>query len=224
LSPAIQIYCRRPSLGEMHALLDLGVEYLAWHIRPENGASIVEAERMTRVIHDAGRRASLLVHSNKVDVLSAIARMVQPDFLLMSSDRDDAAMPQVARDIGPNIRLMMSVPVPAVGSSATVNSRGLASEYQTYAGALTVDTLTDASHMRQFGCTGITNDWSVCAEIVAASSVPVVLAGGLNAGNVADAIRRVRPPIVDACTALEFPDKSKDLRKCREFIEAVRNA
>lgn len=221
--PAIQIYCRRPSLGEMDALLAMGVEFLAWHVHPEDGKALVEAERLARVIQGAGAKASLLVHSKKLDVLGSIARMVRPDFLLLSSERNDAAMPSLARDIGPDVKLMMSVPVRPAGSAAAIKSLELATEYQAYAGALTVDTALDPSRLTQFGCTGVTNDWNICADITAASSIPVVLAGGLNVENVVTAIRRVRPPIVDACTALEFPDKSKDLAKCRAFVEAVRS-
>jgi phosphoribosylanthranilate isomerase len=51
-----------------------------------------------------------------------------------------------------------------------------------------------------------------------------MLAGGLDEHNVGDAIRRVRPAGVDACTALERRDQSKDLDKCRAFVEAAHAA
>lgn len=222
MSTEIQVYCRRPSLGEMDALIEMGVHCLAWHIRPEDGMAIIEAERMARRIKDAGRKSTLLVHSRKVQILSTVARMVRPDFLLLSSDRDDSEMGHLAALVAPNTKLMMSVPVSAAGLNEKVDSYRFAIEYQAFAGALTVDTMLDTKSPSRFGCTGRTNDWDTCAEIVKASSVPVVLAGGLRAENVGEAIRRVRPPIVDACTSLEFPDKSKDLAKCRTFVDAVR--
>ncbi len=42
------------------------------------------------------------------------------------------------------------------------------------------------------GATGLTHDWSISAKIVKIASVPVILAGGLNPGNVAEAIHEVR--------------------------------
>jgi phosphoribosylanthranilate isomerase len=49
----------------------------------------------------------------------------------------------------------------------------------------------------------------------------IVLAGGLDADNVADAIRRVRPWGVDACSRLESEPGRKDHTKVARFIEAA---
>lgn len=52
----------------------------------------------------------------------------------------------------------------------------------------------------------------------------LILAGGLNAGNVADAIRLVRPYGVDVCTGVEARPGIKDHAKLKAFISAVQNA
>ncbi|RYG37638.1 phosphoribosylanthranilate isomerase, partial [bacterium] len=57
--------------------------------------------------------------------------------------------------------------------------------------------LLDAFREEAWGGTGHRVDWDVAAEIVQRSERPVILAGGLNPENVADAIRRVRPYAVD---------------------------
>ena len=220
----IQIYCRRPSLGEVDALLSMGVEFVGWHVRPQDGDALTQARQIAELVASRGATSSLLVHSRKVEVLRAIADMVRPDFLLMSSDRDDREMELLARSVAPHARLMMSVPVPPAGSTAKIESQRLADEYATYAGCLILDTCPDPVAIRQFGCTGIVNDWELGAKIVEGSHIPVILAGGLNSHNVADAIRRVRPHAVDACTSLEFFDRSKDLARCRAFVAVVRSA
>lgn len=222
--PGVQIYCRRPSLGETKALIEMGTTHVAWDVRPQDREQMVLAAQIADLVREAGRISTLLIHSRKRKVLATIARMVRPDFLLLSSDRNDAEMSLLSEEIAPATRLMMSVPVRVNGSSAILPSLERAVEYARYAGALTVDTCVDPSAANVFGCTGRTNDWLICAEIVRSVSIPVVLAGGLTPSNVGQAIRTVRPEIVDACTSLELADKSKNLAVCREFVEAALKA
>jgi phosphoribosylanthranilate isomerase len=65
-------------------------------------------------------------------------------------------------------------------------------------------------------------DWSLAAE--APTGQKVIIAGGLNAGNVAAAIERTRPWGVDVSTGVEREPGRKDAIKLREFIEAARAA
>ncbi|MDQ7782998.1 MAG: phosphoribosylanthranilate isomerase [Desulfomonilaceae bacterium] len=74
------------------------------------------------------------------------------------------------------------------------------------------------------GATGITHDWSLSARIVRRSSVPVILAGGLNPENVAAAIAAVRPHGVDAHTGLENPDGSRNFQRIEAFSKAALEA
>ena len=56
------------------------------------------------------------------------------------------------------------------------------------------------------------------------NSKRLILAGGLDAGNVAEAIRLVRPYGVDVCTGVEARPGMKDHEKLKEFIFAAKNA
>lgn len=66
---------------------------------------------------------------------------------------------------------------------------------------------------------GISFDWSLAR----ANGVKIILAGGLDASNVASAIRAVKPWGVDASSKLESSPGIKDHEKVRQFIEAARN-
>jgi phosphoribosylanthranilate isomerase len=72
------------------------------------------------------------------------------------------------------------------------------------------------------GGTGQTLDWTVAREFVAASRTKVLLAGGLRAENVAEAIRTVRPWGVDVSSGVEAQPGKKNLDAVRRFIEAAR--
>lgn len=65
-------------------------------------------------------------------------------------------------------------------------------------------------------------DWALAER--AAGSVPVLVAGGLNPGNVAAAIAKTRPWGVDVSTGVESSPGQKDPRLVRDFIAAARGA
>ncbi len=72
------------------------------------------------------------------------------------------------------------------------------------------------------GGTGRTFDWSVLDGV--ARSRPLVLAGGLNPANVAEAARRVRPDVVDVASGVESSPGVKDPGKIAAFVREVRRA
>jgi phosphoribosylanthranilate isomerase len=82
--------------------------------------------------------------------------------------------------------------------------------------------LLDGHARGQYGGTGNTAPWRLLADFDA--GVPVILAGGLTAENVADAIRIVRPYAVDVASGVESAPGVKDGEKMRRFIGAARNA
>ena len=81
--------------------------------------------------------------------------------------------------------------------------------------------LLDAFVPGKPGGTGERFDWDLAIE-VKKLGCPVVLSGGLDAGNVGEAIRKVRPEIVDVSSGVESAPGRKDADKLREFVESVR--
>jgi phosphoribosylanthranilate isomerase len=71
-----------------------------------------------------------------------------------------------------------------------------------------------------YGGTGARCDWALAAEV--ARRVPVLLAGGLDPENVADAIRAVRPWAVDVASGVERAPGVKDPEKLAAFIRRAK--
>lgn len=71
------------------------------------------------------------------------------------------------------------------------------------------------------GGTGETHDWRVSAEIQREVEAPVVLAGGLTPGNVAEAVREVRPYGVDVSSGVEWKGE-KRLALVEDFVMNAR--
>ena len=80
--------------------------------------------------------------------------------------------------------------------------------------------LLDSKVGEHYGGTGERFDWDLARR---GNINNLVLAGGLDAGNVAEAIKAVRPYAVDACSGIET-DGKKDLVKIRDFCQSVRDA
>lgn len=80
----------------------------------------------------------------------------------------------------------------------------------------------DTHSSRALGGTGETFDWSIARR--AKEIGRVVLAGGLDPGNVGHAIREVKPFGVDVSSGIEVAPGEKSPEKIRAFVEAVRAA
>lgn len=72
-----------------------------------------------------------------------------------------------------------------------------------------------------YGGGGQTFDWSLIPPALGRRSV---LSGGLDAGNVGEAIRRVRPAAVDVSSGVEVAKGIKDAARIAAFVAAVRAA
>ena len=70
-----------------------------------------------------------------------------------------------------------------------------------------------------YGGGGKSFDWNLIPNSM---SKPLVLSGGLDADNVGEAIRRVRPAAVDVSSGVEAAKGIKDADKIRSFIAAAR--
>ena len=85
--------------------------------------------------------------------------------------------------------------------------------------------ILDSRERGAFGGTGKPFPWKFAPEFVRNHpKIAVILAGGLNPDNVAEAVRIVRPRGVDVTTGVEAEPGRKDPRLVRAFIEAARKS
>lgn len=80
--------------------------------------------------------------------------------------------------------------------------------------------LVDADDPVRRGGTGARADWDAAAALAAVR--PVVLAGGLDASNVAEAVRRVRPFGIDVSSGVEVSPGIKDPARLAQLFEVLR--
>ena len=86
-------------------------------------------------------------------------------------------------------------------------------------------TLIDSHAKGAYGGTGTVADWSLLSAYRADDWLPpLVLAGGLRPGNVAEAIRTVRPAAVDTASGVESSPGRKSEALVKAFVEAAGEA
>jgi phosphoribosylanthranilate isomerase len=83
--------------------------------------------------------------------------------------------------------------------------------------AIVLDAKADTAH----GGTGKASDWHLAASL--ARTRPVVLAGGLSAVNVVDAVKAVTPWAIDVSSGVEESAGNKSEEKMRAFFAALRS-
>jgi len=82
--------------------------------------------------------------------------------------------------------------------------------------------LVDAHHPEKMGGTGERADWGLAHQLREQAIKPLILAGGLTADNVREAIAQVMPYAVDVSSGVESAPGKKDYQKIKEFIANVR--
>lgn len=130
---------------------------------------------------------------------------------LQLCDRLPAGEHRKLRRSLPGIALVQVIHVS--GAESLEEARSVAREVD----ALLLDSGNQSSPVKELGGTGRTHDWSISRSIREAVEVPVFLAGGLKAENVAEAVRAVGPFGVDVCSGVRT-DGKLDAAKLAAFF------
>ena len=117
----------------------------------------------------------------------------------------------------PGISLVQVIHVNGTASVAEAISIG------PFVDAVLLDSGNQSLPVKELGGTGRTHDWNLSWQIREAIDVPLFLAGGLKAENVAEAIKQVRPFAVDVCSGVRT-DGKLDEEKLRAFFASVSEA
>jgi phosphoribosylanthranilate isomerase len=96
-------------------------------------------------------------------------------------------------------------------------------QVQEFVDYILLDSGNPKAAIKTLGGTGNTHNWLISRELVKAVNIPVFLAGGLNAGNVQQAIQTVQPYGVDICSGVRTEGKLHK-QKLADFISAVHSS
>ena len=215
---AIQIYSMT-SVSDAVATAGAGTDLIGVVVAEPGVVPEAIAESAAREIFAAIRprsRGIALSLSDDRDEICAMADAVRPDVLhIVAREIEPEDCAWIRKRIAP-VLLLRAI---AVRAGETLTE---ADAHQDCVDYLMLDS---GAKGRPFaGATGETHDWSVSRTVVERSRIPVILAGGLSADNVADAIATVMPWGVDSFTHTDIPGNrgKKDPARVRAFIAAAR--
>lgn len=185
---------------------ELGADAIGMVMTPASPRCVsVEQARTIRDALPVFVDAVVLSHDLAAERVRAIIDGVQPD-LVQFHGLEDAAF---CESFGARY-------LKALGMAGNFDVRAVVAAHRRAAGFV-----LDGHPPGQQGGQGKTFDWS---RIPRDLERPVLLAGGLNPGNVGAAIRAVRPWAVDLASGVESSPGIKDHAKLRAFFAAVRVA
>ena len=98
-------------------------------------------------------------------------------------------------------------------------SLGQAARVAPHVDAILLDSGNPALAVKELGGTGRTHDWAISRRLRESVGVRVFLAGGLNAGNVRDAVTAVQPFGVDVCSGLRTGGKLDSVKLAAFFAQ-----
>ena len=180
-----------------------------------SGPGVIPEERIAEIAATMPPGVASFLLTSHTDVGSIVdqQRRCRVDTIQLCGRVEDDGYHRL-REAMPGISLVQVVHV--TGEEAVGQARAAAPRVD----RILLDSGDPSLAAKELGGTGRVHDWAVSRRIVEAVDVPVFLAGGLDAGNVAEAIRRVGPFGVDLCTGVRTGG-SLDESKLGAFFAAV---
>jgi len=206
------------SIEDSIRLINLGVDGLGFTLRLPSGIhDNLTEEKARKIIAALPPFVATVLITYITDPAEAVdlCKYLGVNTIQLHAPVEKGVMPEI-KNLLPNIKIIKSVNV--VNLSAVDDANSASEE----ADAIILDTYDPKTG--RHGATGLTHDWTISKKIVETCPIPVILAGGLNPGNVAEAIKIVCPWGVDVHTGIENPDGTPNQKKAGEFVKKVRNA
>jgi len=198
-------FCGITRTEDAAAAVSLGVDALGFVLVPASPRSIAAdaAAAIRRTVPPLVSTVALFRNAEAAFVREAL-KVLKPDIAQFHGDED--------------VAFCESFGIPYFKAVAMADPQDLPKLAKTFASASAL--LLDGHDAKSMGGSGKTFDWSRVQPV----NKPLVLAGGLKPGNVAEGIAQARPYAVDVSSGIEASPGIKDSEKMRAFVLAVRRA
>ncbi len=189
--------CCIASVEEAELAVAHGASALGLVSAMPSGPGVVADDVIREVTTWARGRVRTFLLTSRVDPDAIAAQLAElrPETVQLVDALPEGAHARL-RHLAPTVRVVQVIHVRSAADVAE------AQRLAPLVDELLLDSGNPALAVKELGGTGRTHDWTLSAQIVATCAVPVWLAGGLRAENVAAAIATVRPHGLDVCSGV----------------------
>ena len=205
-------------LAEARLLVEEGVDLVGIPLRLPVHAEDLTDEEAASIGRALPGRVCLITYLEDAREICDLVRFLKVDCVQLHGRVPSATLPEIRRRM-PHLTIIKSLVVGKLPIGE------LESEMRSLApgvDAFITDTFNPETGAE--GATGLTHDWNYSLRLRQQCPRPLILAGGLRAGNVAQAIAAVSPAGVDVHTGVEDAAGRKSRKQVRAFVQAARTA
>jgi phosphoribosylanthranilate isomerase len=204
--------CGLSTRETLDVALDAGADMVGFVFFPPSPRHI-DLSAMSRLVDMARGRAETVVLTVDAEdeMLDQIVRQVRPDWLQLHGTESVDTVTAAKETFG--VRVMKALPIAVRGDLDRIP------RYAAVADRILFDARAPKDATRPGGL-GAVFDWHVLENLDL--RIPFMVSGGLNAGNVGEAVRVTRAGGVDVSSGVEHTPGQKDPEMIRAFIRAAR--
>jgi phosphoribosylanthranilate isomerase len=198
----------------LDAALDAGADMVGFVFFPPSPRHLgYEAARLLGArVQGRAKKVALSVDANDAE-LGQLIEALKPDLLQLHGRETTERVVAIKSRF--QLPVMKALPIESKSDLSPIHL------YEKVVDRILFDARAPREATRPGGL-GKTFDWRLLQNLDLA--VPFMLSGGLDAGNVAEALRITRAPSVDVSSGVERAPGDKDADKIRDFVRAAREA
>jgi len=198
----------------LDAALDAGADMVGFVFFPPSPRHLQFdlARALGARVRGRAQKVALTVDADDA-FLQSIVEALRPDIVQLHGSESVAQIAAIRRKFG--LPVMKAVPI------AVKDDLERIATYAAVADRLLFDARAPREATRPGGL-GNTFDWHLLKDVQ--SRVPFMLSGGLDAGNVGEALRITRASGIDVSSGVERAPGVKDIDKIKAFVRAARSA
>jgi phosphoribosylanthranilate isomerase len=210
--PLLVKICGLKTPDALDAALEAGADMVGFVFFPPSPRNLgIEAARtLGERVKGRAKKVALSVDATDAE-LDRVVEALKPDMLQLHGGETPERVAAVRSRF--RLPVMKALPIEQKSDLAPIRI------YEKVADWLVFDGRAPREATRPGGL-GKTFDWTVLENL--SLEVPFMLSGGLDASNVAEALRITRAPAVDVSSGVERAPGEKDPDKIRAFIRAAR--